>query len=155
MGTHSLIMMREKQQDNTYVVYAVLYQQFDGGPTVVGAQLCRLLSELKITNGLPVGEKGGYANGAGCLFAQIISYFKIEAGGSYLINPNNVVPEEWNYCVDVNNMDVILSVTEGTTMLYTGGVKDCQTHFNMDPYQQSPKEYANHRDAVLKKYKLK
>ena len=157
MGTHSLIIMREKKSD-AFNVYAVLYQQYDGDPNGVGAQLCRLLTELKISNGIPFGEKNaGIANGAGCLFAQIISYFKIEAGGAYLESPNNISHEEWNYYVDVSELDVTVTISNGNTHthLFSGTPKECQTEFLMNPSIPSPREYKNHLESVLKKYNLK
>lgn len=160
MGTHSLIIMRVKNQTTkVFDIHCILYQQFDGNPEVVGAQLCRLLSELKMINGIPLGEKGSFANGAGCLFAQIVSYFKLEAGGAYLENPFDYQLQEWNYYVDVDQSNgsqsnVTITVENQDTMLFCGSVKDCQTKFSMNPKVQSPKEEFTHRQSVLRKFNL-
>lgn len=97
MGTHSLIIMREQREDGTFVIYAVLYQQYDGYPDGVGKDLLNFLNVMNIVNGFgrhDVGHK--VANGSGDLFAQIIGLFKKEVGGAYLHAPTDEDLEEWN-----------------------------------------------------------
>ena len=101
MGTHSLIIMRVKLDDGSYLIWAVLYQQLDGYFSGVGKTLVQFLSGMVITNGIKFGEKRKTANGPGCLFAQIITLFKTGVGGAYLEQPDVEEGEEYNYYVDV------------------------------------------------------
>lgn len=116
MGTHSLIFMRVRNaRQNKFVTWCVLYQQFDGYPEGVGRALCLFLANTRLVNGIPVpipADSPRLANGAGCLFAQLIRHFKktqqfpgqpeSEAGGAYLHDPTTEDLEEWNYNVDVD-----------------------------------------------------
>lgn len=101
MGTHSLIIMRVKKGD-TFVTYCKLYQQFDGYPSGVGMQLLDFLNKITLVNGF-VGRNTNSANGASCLFAQIVAKFKSDIGGAYIEDPNSTDLEEYNYYVDVDD----------------------------------------------------
>ena len=99
MGTHSYIIMRVKHGE-TWVVYCKLYQQYDGYPEGVGMDLLNFLVVKKLVNGF--GDDPNQANGAGCLFAQIVAKFKNGVGGAYITNPNDNDLEYFNYYVDVD-----------------------------------------------------
>ena len=124
MGTHSLIIMRVKQDDETYRVWSVLYQQFDGYVQGVGLDLVTFLRDMKIVNGFDPYHKDKQANGPGCLFAQIISHFKKDVGGAYLEDPTDIELAEYNYYVDVSNMTINVKLQYGETVLHEGSPSD-------------------------------
>ena len=66
-----------------------MYRQFDGYPTGHGAELVDFLTKGKLVDGLPMGNKEIVFNGMACLAAQLVAYFKDEAGGFYL-HPTDV-----------------------------------------------------------------
>lgn len=112
MGTRSLIIMRVQNRDGTYRIWCVIYQQFDGYVDGVGTRLINFLSKVRMVNGIPMGkDTTNMANGAGCLFAQIITHFKAGVGGCYISIPDEEDLEEYNYYVDVstdNNLSLII-----------------------------------------------
>jgi hypothetical protein len=67
-----------------------------------------LLSK-KLVNGFQ--NSGNEANGAGCLFAQIIAHFKTGVGAAYLTNPHDDDLEDFNYYVDVDDQNLTISVS--------------------------------------------
>jgi len=93
MGTRSIITVMG-DDDQTLVN---IYQQFDGYPSSVGLKLAKFLSGIKLVNGLPLGDTSGLANGMGCLAAQIVTLFKLGAGGCYIVSECG--GEDFNYKV--------------------------------------------------------
>lgn len=84
MGTRCLTFVYDGDQP-----VVNLYRQFDGYPTGHGIELANFLNGFDgIVNGLPVGDTRKLANGMGCLAAQMISHFKVHAGGFYLYPPD-------------------------------------------------------------------
>lgn len=65
-----------------------LYRQFDGYPSGHGKELAEFLAPFVIVNGYRPSDTRIIANGAGCLGAQMISFFKKGVGGFYLTPPN-------------------------------------------------------------------
>lgn len=117
MGTHCYVLLRVKEKDGTYSVWTKIYTQYDGYPEGVGKRLCIFLKDIQIVQGLPYPVPPGskMANGAGCLFAQIVLFMKShrdnefqnpllsDVGGYvYLCNPMTTDLEEWNYTIDVD-----------------------------------------------------
>ena len=86
MGTRCLTVMFEMPQEGGREI-AVLYRQFDGYPDCHGKELRDFLKNMVMTNGININETRKIANGGGCLAAQIVAYFKKEAGGFYLYPP--------------------------------------------------------------------
>ena len=80
MGTRSLTVVKD-ERDKTLVV---MYRQFDGYYEGHGTELADFLSGFKIVNGMRGDEPPKFANGMGCLAAQIVTHFKNEPGGIYL-----------------------------------------------------------------------
>jgi hypothetical protein len=119
--------MRVKNGD-VYRVWCVLYQQYDGYLSVVGKKLIEFLSSVVLVNGIPLGDTRKFANGAGCLFVQIITLFKDKVGGAYLINPNDICDEEWNYYVDVDaeKLSINLGINNGGDILFDRDIKDAK-----------------------------
>jgi len=154
MGTHSLIIMRVKQHDGSYSVWAILYQQFDGDLNGVGAQLCKFLLPIKLVNGFDPTNKTNVANGASCLFAQLISYFKVDVGGAYLSDPTDESLEGYNYYVDVDetmgNIELAL-VDYKKEELFRGSVQEFVDKYELDLNISTPKESKERQDAVMRK----
>lgn len=101
MATRASIVMKE----NGKPMMAV-YKHWDGYPSGLGKTLESIISGGTITNGLSGNPKMGEAfNGAGCLFASIISLLKERPGDVYITNLDDVgkAGEEYIYTIDVND----------------------------------------------------
>jgi len=62
-----------------------LYRQFDGYPSGHGAELAEFLNKIEVGNGISgKPEMGEFANGMGCLAAQLVAHFKKSVGGFYI-----------------------------------------------------------------------
>ena len=80
MGTSCLTYVYE---GNSPLV--CLYRQFDGYPSGHGAELANFLKGIKLGNGIADNPKmGKFANGMGCLAAQLVAHFKKSVGGFYI-----------------------------------------------------------------------
>ena len=80
MGTRSLTFVYDDKQK-----VVCMYRQFDGYPSGHGAELASFLGGFDaVVNGMRIGDTRKVANGMGCLAAQLVSNFKVEAGGFYL-----------------------------------------------------------------------
>lgn len=99
MGTRSLTYVYESyQEEHTPVV--CMYRQYDGYLEGHGLELATFLTRGKLVNGLS-GKDQMVFNGMGCLAAQMIAYFKTEAGQFYLHAPvlNQDAGQEYEYHV--------------------------------------------------------
>lgn len=96
MSTRSLTHV--VNEDNVTVV--TMYRQNDGYPTAHGSQLARVVDK-EIVNGFSGDMDAKYhANGMACLAAQVVSAFKSELGGIYLLPPDmDNVAEEYVYII--------------------------------------------------------
>lgn len=73
-----------------------IYIQFDTYISGYGKKLSKFLNSIKLTNGYTQSqEHGGYANGMGCLAAQLIGNFKKGVGGFYITNKSD--SQEYDY----------------------------------------------------------
>ena len=80
MGTRSLTFVYDDKEPMIN-----MYRQFDGYPSGHGSNLAEFLNSFDaIVNGISVGDTRKIANGMGCLAAQLIAHFKIDAGGFYM-----------------------------------------------------------------------
>jgi len=62
-----------------------LYRQFDGYPSGHGVELADFLNKIEVGNGISgKPEMGEFANGMGCLAAQLVAHFKKSVGGFYI-----------------------------------------------------------------------
>jgi hypothetical protein len=108
MGTRSLTYFFEDGKP-----FAAFYRQMDGYPEGHGADLGKILAGLTLVNGYQSGQEAGkFANGPGCLAAQVVAELKAEhgIGGIYLINPNPDANkegwQEYEYHVHINRVGV-------------------------------------------------
>lgn len=79
MGTRSLTFVYDRDEP-----VVCMYNQYDGYPSGVGAELADILMGRTIVNGFGTGTPQKASNGMGCLAATIISEFKTGIGGCYL-----------------------------------------------------------------------
>jgi hypothetical protein len=81
VGTRSLTVFMDDQWGKE-VELLVMYRQFDGYPEGHGLELAGFLEGIEMVNGIPCGRTVGpqprYANGMGCLAAQVVGHFKME-----------------------------------------------------------------------------
>ena len=126
MGWPSYIVMREYDHNDKLVVYAVLYNHWSA--PIIAFQLYSILRHMIVSNisTHPICKKlKRNANGAGCLFAQIIADFKIGPRGAYLCPP-----------IDDDDCDTF-KVTVNKDSSITLKVND----FNGDPTTKEAKEH--------------
>jgi len=80
MGTRSLTYV---YVEDTPVI--CMYRQFDGYPSGHGVELAEFLTQIEMGNGISgEPELFSFANGMGCLAAQMIVNFKKSPGGFYI-----------------------------------------------------------------------
>lgn len=110
MGTRSLTFVYEKYGQVQKPV-CNMYRQFDGYPTGHGAELVDFLTKGKLVNGLSLANNEIVFNGMGCLAAQMVAYFKDEAGGFYL-HPTDVTDcgQDYEYHIFDKNGELYIEV---------------------------------------------
>ena len=102
MGTRCLTYVYE---GNSPLV--CLYRQFDGYPSGHGAELANFLKGIKLGNGIADNPKmGKFANGMGCLAAQLIAHFKKSVGGFYIHLVTDSGGVDYEYHVYANKVVV-------------------------------------------------
>ena len=80
MGTRSLTYV---YVEDTPIM--CMYRQFDGYPSGHGVELAEFLTQIEMGNGISgKPELFSFANGMGCLAAQMIVNFKKSPGGFYI-----------------------------------------------------------------------
>lgn len=115
MGTRALTVVQEDGKD-----VIVMYRQFDGYLDGHGRELAEFLKGVKIGNGI-FGDKemGSFANGLGCLAAQIVAHFKTEVGGFYLYpSGTRDCGEEFTYIVTARTRKPWIAVHEGAVAFF-------------------------------------
>lgn len=102
MGTRS----RTEVYDGERCLVSI-YRQFDGYPNGgMGEELAEFLKPIQMINGIGAGqnEMGKFANGMGCLAAQLIAHFKDRVGNIYIHaepwTPDTEAREEYVYRVN-------------------------------------------------------
>lgn len=134
MGTRSLTYFYQDGKP-----FSAFYRQFDGYPDGHGVEIGEMLAKITMVNGYQMNMTAGeYANGAGCLAAQIVAKLKEGSGigGIYLINPN---PEdhkdgwqEYEYHIHVNNVgtgfnavfDTFIECRDPNRIIFSGDWKE-------------------------------
>lgn len=128
MGTRSNTVVIETGGGKEFVLLN-MYRQFDGYLSGHGKELYAFLFPLVMCNGLPSGDKEvKFANGAGCLAAQLVAHFKTGAGGIYIDKPTLkacIGVHDYTYVIRVNTYEpteIDLQVLEYGHEIYRGGV---------------------------------
>jgi len=107
MGTRSITSVIENG-----TILCTMYRQFDGYPSVHGADLHKFLAALTLVNGISSADNRRIANGAGCLAAQMVHHFKQTstdartsmAGNVYITAPRlKLDSEDYGYTVSVDD----------------------------------------------------
>ena len=117
MGTSCLTYVYE---GNSPLV--CLYRQFDGYPSGHGAELANFLKGIKLGNGIADNPKmGKFANGMGCLAAQLVAHFKKSVGGFYIHLVTDSSGVDYEYHVYANKV-VVKDSDE--VVVFSGSRKD-------------------------------
>jgi len=114
MGTRSLTYV---YVENTPVI--CMYRQFDGYPSGHGVELAEFLTQIKMGDGFSgKPELFSFANGMGCLAAQMIVNFKKSPGGFYIypVELDQACWQEYEYHV----YDGIVIVKNPTEVIFEG-----------------------------------
>lgn len=108
MGTRSTTHIYDGIiSDETHLVSA--YKQYDGYLSGYGKDLLEFLQSKTLVNGYnSTQENGGFANGMGCLAAQLIQHFKKGIGGYYITSKNDF--QEYNYYIYSNGNELNIKV---------------------------------------------
>lgn len=121
---------------------ANVYGQWDGYPTGHGAELAKFLDPRQMCGCLPglatTQDENGktYANGAGCLAAQLVAALKTEPGGIYLVpgDENTDHDQDYTYIVSASHESIHVEVRSGSETLYAGDVPGFVEFCKRDPY---------------------
>jgi hypothetical protein len=96
-----------------------LLRLYDGYPEGHGVELAEYLANIKLSNGIPIGVAiHEFANGMGCLAAQIITHFKTKPGNFYMCCLDN--PSDYVYVVYEKRGKIHLRVTISGKKYYDG-----------------------------------
>jgi hypothetical protein len=126
MGTRHLTKVFDSNNNELLTMYG----QWDGYPSGHGQDLKDLLADFQICNGISKNQDTGkWANGMGCLAAQIVAHFKKEIGSFYIYRSGTTgVWEEYIYEIRENeNHTLDLKLTkpyDGGSILYSGPIRD-------------------------------
>jgi hypothetical protein len=105
MGTRSLTYVYDGKTP-----IMCMYRQFDGYLSGHGQELANFLNELTFGNGISgKPELFNFANGMGCLAAQMIVWFKKTPGGFYIhpVDLNQDCWQDYEYHVYENKVVVV------------------------------------------------
>ena len=114
MGTRSLTYV---YVEDTPIM--CMYRQFDGYPSGHGVELAEFLTQIEMGEGISgKPELFSYANGMGCLAAQMIVNFKKSPGGFYIypVELDQACWQEYEYHV----YDGIVIVKNPTEVIFEG-----------------------------------
>jgi len=100
-----------------------LYRQMDGYPSGHGAELAAFLAPINLVNGYGTDQKGGtFANGMGCLAAQLVAHLKTGIGGFYIENPNGECDNDYTYTIGRDGGPLKITVDEYGKRIFDGSV---------------------------------
>jgi hypothetical protein len=113
MGTRSLTFVYNDRS----VPIINLYRQYDGYPSGHGRELADFLLPLTVGNGIS-GDTTDFANGMGCLAAQLVAHFKVTAGQFYLHSVKDTdCWQDYEYHV---HKDRVVVKTYDSTEIFSG-----------------------------------
>lgn len=118
MGTRSLTFVFDDGFDKPI---CCIYRQFDGYPTGLGAELKAFLKDFTIVNGIGAKDPKHFANGMGCLAAQLVKHLKTAVGNVYLYPTDSTdCGEDYVYTIKQAQGKLLISVTEIHSEKYGG-----------------------------------
>lgn len=151
MGTRSLTFVYKAKNEKPFLC---MYRQFDGYKEGHGQELAMFLVPITVINGIGGEKAGAYANGMGCLAAQMVAHFKGPhgIGGFYLHSPETKdAGQEYEYHVFPNEVKVFENVWNGPDkMIFSGTWKAFAdwTGAVIAPAPTAKPEYETLRDAL-------
>lgn len=105
-----------------------IYTQFDGYLSGYGIKLVNYLSSMTIVYGYNSTQKNGhYANGMGCLSAQLIKHFKDGIGGYYITDSSN--SQEYDYHIYSHDDKIHVKIFEYEVVIFDGNLFDFQEFY--------------------------
>ena len=116
MSTRSLVRFAERKEGVSFSehperVEVQVYKHYDGYPSGHPTQLAEFLKDFKIVSGLGQ-DTYRIANGLGCLAAQYVAAFKMDAGDMYIESPDT--KRDWieyiTYVWGVEDKDIWMSI---------------------------------------------
>ena len=116
MGTRSLTFVYDGEKP-----IVNMYRQFDGYPSGHGVELSEFLTQMQVGNGISGSpELFSFANGMGCLAAQMIVWFKKTPGGFYIypVEMNQDCWQDYEYHVYDNKV-----IVQNCNTVYDSGHK--------------------------------
>ena len=116
MATRSLVRFARREEGVSFSehpekIEVQIYKHYDGYPQGHPLELAKYLKDFKIVNGLGAHDIR-VANGLGCLAAQYVAAFKMEAGDLY-IEPRHSLHMDIEYITYVwgtENKDIWMSI---------------------------------------------
>ena len=141
MGTRHLTTIYDTAFNERNLVVNI-YGVWDGYPAGHGAELAKFLGARQMCNGLPgistTQDENGktYADGAGCLAAQLVATLKTEPGVIYLVSgdENTDHNQEYTYIVSADHESIHVEVRDGSEPIYTGDVSGFVEFCKHNPY---------------------
>lgn len=128
MGTRSLTIIKDNDKD-----LLVMYRQHDGYLSGHGADLRKRFRSHSIVNGISEHQSAEkFANGMGCLAAQVVAHFKDRIGGIY-IHPadSRDCGEDFTYTLYITEQPEFqrpavlkLKAQDGETTIYDGPISE-------------------------------
>ena len=111
MGTRALTFVYDGNVNDGAIIN--LYRQYDGYPSGHGAELAEFLNGFSVGNGIGADRPAKYANGMGCLAAQLVANFKTECGQFYL-EPVTAVDcgQDYEYHVYTKDKELRVAITD-------------------------------------------
>lgn len=112
MGTRSLTVFKDANEEGDDAEFAVLYRQFDGYPTGLGADILECFKGKVVVNGY---NDDNQINGAGDMAVQLIAFLKQKESRNYDYKTGEYTPKPVN--------------TPGGLYLRAPGTRDCGEEF--------------------------
>ena len=118
MSTRSLVRFAKREEGVSFSehperVEVQVYKHYDGYPSGHPTELAEFLKDFKIVNGIPFNEDNSrMANGLGCLAAQYVAAFKMDAGDLYIenVDTEHFDIEQVTYVWGTENKDIWMSI---------------------------------------------
>ena len=112
MSTRSMTIVKQGDLQSESII--CMYRQCDGYLSGIGAELSENFGDTKIISGISNETPGKYANGMGCLSAQIVEKMKNhDIGNVYLYPPkDNKDGEAYNYIIYTDPTENLIDLDE-------------------------------------------
>lgn len=115
MGTRSVTHVMDEGE-----TIVSMYRHMDGYPSGHGQDLKDFLAGMVVGNGIGVNTPLRYANGMGCLAAQMVESFKEGAGGIYLVKTGRDAGQDYDYFISLVNGVLHLKIEHHDKTIYDG-----------------------------------